>query len=205
MKTTCHQRLRRALAITALALTVLARASGAALPDLHPRLEELSHGFTFYSKPVPPRLIEQFNGWLSDGTDPTIITVDLAQAVESNQFDSEPVTHRENGEFSVAGPEEGESFSYEWFGTVRPNVHVLRVSYCGGGTGIFQALLILKAEVRRTTSWDGKPYDQLLLTIVRNYPLGDRDTGKIEVHPGRIVIGRSEYRKKPVTLKVPAL
>jgi hypothetical protein len=59
--------------------------------------------------------------------------------------------------------------------------------------------------VRRTTAWDGKPYDQLLLTLVRNYPLGDRDTGKIKVHPGRIVIGRSEYRERPVTLKVPAL
>jgi hypothetical protein len=136
MKTTCHRRLRRALAITALALTVLARASGAALPDLHPRLAELSHGFTFYSKPVPPRLIEQFNSWLSDGTDPIIITVDLAQAFESNRFDSEPVTERKSGEFSVANPGEGAFFSYEWFGTVRPNVHVLRITDYGGGTGI---------------------------------------------------------------------
>lgn len=203
MKSTRHRCLSRALAITTLGLAVLARASGAAPPDLHAKLAELSHGFTFDGKPVPPRLIEQFDGWLSDGSEPIIITVDLAQAVDSNHFDSEPVVRRD-GVVEVRGPEKGVFFNYEWLGTVRPNVHVIRIESCGGGAGIFGTLLIFKAEVHCATTADGKPYDQLLLTLVRNYILGDRENSEIKVLPGRVVIGTSEYRKVPVTLKVPA-
>jgi hypothetical protein len=44
-------------------------------------------------------------------------------------------------------------------------------------------LLILKAEVHRATSMDGKPYDQPLLTFVRSYDLGDRDDRTVNVPP----------------------
>jgi hypothetical protein len=198
------RRVRRTLAVVVFGLAALVQASWAAAapPDMHARLAELSHGFMFDGKPVPPRLIQQFEGLISDGTEPIIITVDLAEAVGSNQFDSEDVERR-NGAFVVHGPDPDATFSYEWLGTVRPNVHVLTLDDAPGGTGVFGMLLILKAEVHRATGMDGKPYDQLLLTFVRSYDLGDRDDGKVKVLPGRVIISKSRYRTKPVTLSIP--
>jgi hypothetical protein len=42
-------------------------------------------------------------------------------AVGSNQYDSEAVERR-NGAFLIHGPDQDATFSYEWLGTVLPNV-----------------------------------------------------------------------------------
>ena len=45
-------------------------------------------------------------------------------------------------------------------------------------------------------------YDQVLMTLARTpVILGDRDDGAVKVEPGRVIIGKSRYREKPIILQ----
>ena len=48
---------------------------------------------------------------------------------------------------------------------------------------------------------DGKLYSRLLMTVVRTFPLGDRDDGTVEVYDDRVVISKSRYREEETVIE----
>ena len=165
-------------------------------------LQEVNEHFTIQGKAVDPRLVEKFTTFLSDSGFPNVITVDLlAAALNDNEY-YVPDVKVKDGLVSVNHKDpEGSSFAYDWLGTVRPGLHVVKTLYSGGGSGIFMNLYFFR--IYPGTGRDEKgPYDQVLMTLGRTpVILGDRDDGDIKVEPGRVTIGKSRYRNQPVILK----
>ncbi|MFA5160605.1 MAG: hypothetical protein WC484_08915, partial [Candidatus Omnitrophota bacterium] len=100
------------------------------------------------------------------------------------------------------GKQTGEFFCYERLGKLNNGLHVLKVSNSGGGSGTFMDLFFVRFDKGNGYTRDGEKYDQLLMSIVRQYPLGDRDDGEIKVLGDHVVVGRSRYRGEDVTLTV---
>ncbi|MCX5890047.1 MAG: hypothetical protein NTY36_11405 [Deltaproteobacteria bacterium] len=165
-------------------------------------LQEVNEHFTIRGKPIHPRLVEKFQTFLSDSGPPAVVTVDLLAAARlGNEYYDDDVKRREGFlEVKKDGEDKGE-FAYKWLGTVRPGLHVVETFDNGGGTGIFMDLYFFRTSIG--TGQDEKgPYDQVLMTLARTpVILGDRDDGAIKVEPGRVIIGRSRYREKPVILQ----
>lgn len=167
-------------------------------------LDEANRSFTFQNKPIHPGLVQEFSSWISDSGFPTTISVDIA-APHGNEYFEDDVTVRE-GKYVCADTKgedhekDGGLFCYEWLGRLDNGLHVLSVSEAGGGSGVFEDLFFVRFDKGEGYTHDGKKYDRLLMSIVREFILGDRDDGKIKVLKNSVVVGKSRYRDKDVTL-----
>jgi hypothetical protein len=170
-------------------------------------LKEANDNFTYQSKPIHPGLVQQFMSRISDPAEPTTITVDVA-AGHSNQYDDDEVVAK--GKNICTKPDkDGESFCYEWLGKMANGIHVLSTGDSGGGSGDFEDLVFVQFTIGNGINLDGKKYKQLLMSVVREYALGDRYGGDIKVLPGMVLIKAStngsneQVLNKDVELKFP--
>ncbi|MFA7000753.1 MAG: hypothetical protein WC352_01220 [Candidatus Omnitrophota bacterium] len=165
-------------------------------------LAEADVNFTYQGKPIHPKLVQEFSSWISDKGLPTTITVDVS-APHRNEYSDEISMKGKNVcvyPTDNEGKQTGESFSYERLGKLNNGLHVLRVMDGGGGSGVFTDLFFVRFSKGTGLTPEGSQYDQLLMSIVRQYPVGDRDDGEIKVLGDRVVVGRSRYRDKDVIL-----
>jgi hypothetical protein len=164
-------------------------------------LAELNARFTVRGRPVHPSLIERFERWESDSAEPAVVSVDALAAAGSNEFSDDSVKREDDGQITIVKEAGRGYFGYTWLGLVAPGLHVVRAFANGGGSGIFETLFVLRASAGTGQGPDG-PYPQLLISVVRVFPLGDRDDASVTVRPNSIVISRSRYRDKAVTLQI---
>ena len=170
-------------------------------------LDEANRNFTFNGKPIHPLLVKEFAIWLSDNTSPVTASVDVASAAKArNEYDSNAVI-ADGSRVRANSPDVyGSSgwtgfYQYERLGTLKNGLQVLRVSDCGGGSGVFQDLFFVKFTTDFAYDEKGDMYERLLMTVVREYTLGDRDDGSIEVNADEVIISASKYRSDPIVLK----
>lgn len=157
--------------------------------------------FTYNKQPIHPGLVAEFNPWMSDTWKSVTISVDLLSAYGTNEYFEDNVKIKENGYIYLQKDEESEYFYYKWLGKLNNGLHVLEVGEGGGGSGVFMGLMIVKFEKSSGFTPGGQKYDRLLMSIVRNESLGDRDDGKITVLPDKVILGKSKNRDKPVVLE----
>jgi hypothetical protein len=156
--------------------------------------------FRFHGQPVHPLLIKEFEPWISDERPPITVEVNVSAARDSNQYAASFKTET-NGVVS-AKLQEGGSFSYKYLGKLSDDTHVLRTSYLGGGSGLFEALLFVRFRTSSSYLADGmKRGEQTFLRAVRRFPLGDRDDAEVLVKQDQVIVGKSRYRPEPVVLK----
>lgn len=160
---------------------------------------EADSQFTYNKQPIHPGLVAEFNPWISDTWKPTTVSVDIA-AKHGNEYSDGDVQVKENA-YVYLQKKEGEYFYYKWLGKLNNGLHVLEIGEGGGGSGIFKGIMIVKFEKSYGLTPEGQKYDRLLRSIVRNESLGDRDDGKITVLPDNVILGKSQYRDKPVVLE----
>jgi hypothetical protein len=160
--------------------------------------------FYFNGKPIHPLLIRKFEPWVSDARPPIITELNLTAAWDSNEYAANFKTDSD-GTVSIAIPEGG-SFSYLPLGTLPNGVHILRTFSSGGGSGVFQAVLLLRTQTRVAYLADGiKSGEQVFLQVLRRFPLGDRDDAEVIVKGDRVIIGKSRYRTEPIELTLDQL
>jgi hypothetical protein len=169
--------------------------------DVREALAELNARFTVRGRPVHPGLIERFERWESDSAEPAVVSVDALAAAGSNEFPDDSVKKEDNGQVTIMKDDGRGFFGYVWLGSVAPGTQVVRAFANGGGSGIFETLFVLRASAGTGQGPDGA-YSQLLISVVRVFPLGDRDDASVTVRPNRIIISKSRYRDKAVTLQV---
>lgn len=157
--------------------------------------------FTYNKQPIHPGLVAEFNPWVSDTWKPMTVSVDVSAAYGTNEYFEDDAKVKENGYVYLQKKEEEEYFYYKWLGKLNNGLHILEVGEGGGGSGIFKALFIVKFEKGFGFTPEGQKYGRLLMSIVRNENLGDGDNGKITVLPDRVILGKSQYRDKPVVLE----
>jgi|GEM_PF-5974134 len=87
----------------------------------------------------------------------------------------------------------GEFIAYTHVGILPDGVHVLDVSECGGGSGVFRSLLLVRLEdVVQRSLIEGHP-STLILSSVDQIGLGDRNDAGVSVEgDGVVVQGRLE-------------
>ena len=167
-------------------------------------LSRPGHEFYFNGKPVHPLLIRKFEPWVSDPRPPIVTELNLTAAWDSNEYAANFKTDSD-GTVSIALPEGG-NFSYRPLGTASKGVHILRTFSSGGGSGVFQAVLLLRTQTRVAHLADGvKTSEQVFLQVLRRFPLGDRDDAEVIVKEDRVIIGKSRFRTEPVELTLDQL
>ncbi len=106
---------------------------------------------------VHPRIIEDLSTWLSDGGD-QVVAINLLDAQGSNRYHGDILTREGPGGASFVYTRDGRAmFGYEHVGTTTSGVHVLLTSDCGGGTGVFVDLMLVRIETDRgfAVDWEG--------------------------------------------------
>lgn len=154
-------------------------------------LAEAQTRFTYAGKPIHPAIVNAFSSWSLDSAT-TVLAVDVAGATGSNQYGQQVETY-ETGFHEIVlevEPDTGResTFGYLYLGTLESGVQVLMTVECGGGTGRFGNLLLLRCEV---ASIGGQ--DRLLLKYVDHFALGDRFGGEITLQGDRIAIDTRSF------------
>lgn len=136
--------------------------------------------FRFNGKPIHPAIIQQFESWVSDPGQPTTVTVDVAAAGDTNRYSDADVSV---DKYQIISYKHNySSYAYRWEGRLKNGAHVVRTwNAQKGGTAVFQTLFFLRFAEGKGYLADGKPYDRLLLTCERAYPLGDRSRVDVQL------------------------
>ena len=158
-------------------------------------LAEVNAHFTADGRPIHPKLIWEFSGWLSDA-DPITLKLDLTNSLGSDEYYDPDVTTRPSdrgdagravrwvhGKFSDL--EGYEDFDYEHLGRLADGTHVLFISENTGGTANFQHLSFVRAAaepVGHTGRW------RVALETAGTSPVGDRSGARYTVLPDRVRI-----------------
>jgi hypothetical protein len=149
--------------------------------------------FVYRGKPIHPALVEEFTGYLSDAAGPITVAVDLAAAHDTNEYGA-PVTVN-NGWISYSHSDGPGRFSYRWLGRLEDGTHVLRTAESGGGSGVFENLMLIRFTSGQGFATNAGRYDRLLMRIVGQVSLGDRSRAEVTVSPKQIVIEGSRYEQ----------
>jgi len=175
--------------------------------NIESAFKEANDKFTYQGKPIHPGLVQQFMSWMSDPGEPTTITVDVA-AKHPNQYDDDEVDVK--GKNICTKPDKDSAFfCYQWLGKMANGIHVLSTGDSGGGSGDFEDLVFVRFTIGDVINLDGQKYKQLLMTVVREYNLGDRYGGDIKVLTDKVLIKAStntaneQVINKDVELKFP--
>ena len=168
---------------------------------------EVQTPYSFSQKPyLHPKIIQDLSTWSSDKGD-QIVAINIIDAMGSNRYfgdvkteesaQSHPFVFHEDrekcDESTCANPP---FFGYRLLGTTPSGVTVLITKSGGGGTGIFESLLLVSFDKDKGFSYDKKAdvlrlnRDRLLLKKLSEFPLGDRRIGKISLRGDTIHIGK---------------
>jgi hypothetical protein len=189
-----HSQSRRVFVFSALAIcgvsavTRLLPPAGAA--ERNAMLDELRKSFTVEGKPIPPEVFRDFGDGDMADSGSIRVTIDVSAAIGSNlYFDDIKVEGKWISQTKEATPGGlAEVTSYTFVGTTRNNLLVAIASYSSGGSGVFYTLHILDAAVARAFDDDGKVYDRLNVTVLRNVALGDRWDGAAKISGDAITV-----------------
>ncbi len=149
---------------------------------------------------VHPQIIEALSTSLADSGD-TVVAINLTDAQDSNSlggaFKVEPATA--GGAWpTVSMTGNNESFSYQLIGTTAQGVHVLKTSEWGGGSGVFNNLMLVSYRRGQgiEVDWAAKAIQpgeaRLVLFKHGEIVLGDRWAGTLKVDGDRLFIGANE-------------
>jgi hypothetical protein len=127
-------------------------------------LEEANESFSYRGVQIHPKLVKEFECWISD-LNPVTIAVDVAAAFDSNEYCED--TYK-NGKYFATRIDDGKAeCGYKRIRTTRDGVHVLHTYESGQGTGVFRSEIWVRFEIGRGYDAKDKKCDQLLMRLVR--------------------------------------
>jgi hypothetical protein len=166
--------------------------------------------YSFTREPfINPKIIEDISTALSDEGD-QVVAINLTESQESNRYSETIISRWQDSEHPFVGYKGEKSeydsrppaFSYQYIGTIDSNIYVLRTSDGGGGSGIFENLILVTIEkdyglgsyfgdnnYKDTISLD---HERTLIKKIGEIPLGDRFQGELQVKGNKIFIGNDE-------------
>jgi hypothetical protein len=158
-------------------------------------IAEVRRSFTLHGKTIPPEIFRDFgDGDLADSGS-IWVTVDIAATIGSNLYFDDirsdgPWVSQKKLRQKTDVPEET---AYTFIGSTKNGLLVVLATYNGGGSGIFYTLHILDVAASRGLDFEGKIYQRINLTNLRNVILGDRWEGRVTISNNavRIVTDRS--------------
>ncbi len=137
------------------------------LPELTVKqvLDEANRKFSYRGKPIHPKLVQEFQSWTSD-LNPVTVAVDVSAAYQTNEyFDDVEVS---DGRVFFTDKEGYYGYHRTGF-KKREGTHVLETTSGGSGTYVEKTTLWIRFEIGQSFYPDGKPYDQLIMRLVRAF------------------------------------
>jgi len=161
-------------------------------------LKEANATFTYNGKPIHPFIVGEFSDYLINDGLPTITSVDIAAATDDYKYHDSEVEESRGWWFASKTEYDGdiplyESFGYRWIGRLQNGTHVLETGSSGGGSGFFMDLIFVRFS-ENEIMWEGETKEQLLMSIVGVYSLGDRYNGDIHVYEDKVLIPASQFQ-----------
>ena len=129
-------------------------------------LDEANRKFSYRGKPIRPKLVQEFQCWSSDGN-PVTLAVDVSAAADTNEYGDE-VKVASDGVVSFTDKEDW--YGYRRVGFKRnADAHILESVSGGSGSYAEKTTLWVKFEIGQSFYPDGKPYDQLIMRLIRAF------------------------------------
>ena len=183
--------------------------------DIEEQKRCLEKYFSFSGHPIHPKIIQDFSTWMSDGGD-QVVAINLNYSQNSNRYccqEDVDFTIAENGKVSAAiSSQKGESLRYIFHGKTTAGIYVLEVYESGGGSGVFGQIMLLKTseEFRLSGSPARDLVEQPTPSLVKstkqnihlrkfgNVTLGDRESHKIDIVNGALIVDDKEINIPPL-------
>lgn len=158
-------------------------------PDTTPQsantaMDEVRQSFTLNGKPIPPGIFRDLgDGDMADSIS-ILVSADLKAAVGSNRY-SEDIS--KSGKWIVQKKADRDAdngwaaSAYHFIGSTSNNLLVVVSAFDGGGSGTFYTLHLLDLAPGKAFDSEGKVYERLNLTTVRDVSLGDRWQGNVTI------------------------
>ncbi len=161
------------------------RVVAAPMPE---QLAELQRDFTFQKRLINPLAIYDLMDNLANPTEPGPSALNVAGTVgDGYKYRTEYTTDAMLKSASVDFKEPAfirvPFFSYMYHGRLATGAQVLRTSYCGGGTGIFESLLIVESTTEFQYDRQGTRRPVLVIKRRGEFDLGDRSGAEIQLQP----------------------
>lgn len=159
--------------------------------------EKEIHDFSYQDQPIHPKLVMEFVPWASDDK-PITISVDVAAAYNSNEYFADLIYDKGG---NIGFQDENDNFSYKWLGVLDNGVHVVQTSnVMVGVSGVFKELLFIKLHTQEF-DLNGEIYEQMIMTLVKSYLLGDRTNPEISVLSDKVIINKPLDHDKEVVVQ----
>ena len=129
---------------------------------VHQVLQEANDSFAYRGKPIHPKLVQEFECWISD-LNPVTLAVDVSAARDSNEYADK--VFEDNDGYVCIKTADG-LYGYKWIFGV-DGVHILKPRDFGNGSGSFGTELRVKFEIWQSQYPDGEAYDQLVMRLIR--------------------------------------
>ncbi len=152
-------------------------------------LKELNESFTFRGKPVQPRAIEDLTTWISD-KHPGPVAIDMEGTDDSNRYYGD--VEQQDGTTGFHRPStgkevfDGAGFFYRHVGRLPNGVHVLKTIDNGGGSGVFESVLLVKFVNEIVYDDSGRGCRRVVMKQMGEIPLGDRVNAQVKVIGNKI-------------------
>ena len=159
--------------------------------------KNIEQQFTYKNKPIHPKLVKELIPWISDEK-PVTVAVDVAAAFQTNEYFADVIVEKEG---YIKFQENDEIFWYEWLGKLDNGIHVVRTFDASvDGSGVFQDLLFIKFHTQEF-DLNGKIYEQVIMTLVKSYGLGDRIYPQIDIFNDKVIINKLPNHEKEIIIK----
>jgi hypothetical protein len=182
---------RAALAIIASPLAAPPARAAEATPAASPAalLAAARRAVPLNGKRIPPEIFRDFGDGDMADSGSIWVTVDLLAATGSNLY-FDDITQDgawiSQAKAAQKGSEGGTAYKY--IGATENGLLVALAAWSGGGSGDFMTLHILDIAPARAFDLDGKLYQRINLTSLRNVPLGDRWDGEVSISKNSIIV-----------------
>jgi hypothetical protein len=151
-----------------------------------PAVRQATRRFEFGGRPIHPKLVQQFEGWLSDTGPPVVVTVDVSAAAKArNAYSVDAVKVDGRGTWYAAG--EKEHFGYRYLGHMQEGTCVLLTWEWGGGSASFSDLLLVQFR-------EHAEHHHLLMDVVALHPLGGRNEKHVTISPDQVDVAPAKTR-----------
>ena len=174
--------------VAALAFSVIAQSVHAqSQAGLKRELAQLDKNFTYRGKAVHPRAIKDLTSWVADPL-PGPVAIDVAGTFDTNRYFGD-YKIQDNGnvfiDLTQRFLEDTGWFSYKHLGRLANGLHVIRTFDNGGGTGVFESILLIECLIDYEFKDNGQRRSLLILRRRGEFGIGDRYDGKITVDTKR--------------------
>lgn len=147
--------------------------------------KEINESFYYNKKPIHPLLIEKFIPSMMSGYwQPKVSSIDILNAEDTNVFFDQFEFSRKGTMFRCHRQTSNEClteeyYTYTWLGKLDNDIHVVFTEESGGGTLTSYWLHFFRLSLAEAYTPEGEKFPQILLTFVRNYPIGgENDSGE---------------------------